>query len=69
MNLFNPFRSSRLTPKPAPAPAPPPPPAELSAEARARLDYLFRLGPRSGAINPLLYVLTRYRAGQEAEGK
>ena len=39
--------------------------AEASRAARERLEYLFRYGTRQGVINPLLYVLTRYRAQEQ----
>lgn len=32
----------------------------------SRLDYLFRHSLRSGEINPLLYLLRRYRQGERA---
>ncbi len=36
--------------------------SETARLAKERLDYVFRYGIRHGAINPLLYVMTRYRA-------
>lgn len=44
------------------------PGASLDAPARpessqARLEHLFRHALRSGSINPLLYMLSRYRQG------
>lgn len=39
---------------------PKPPEPEVPA---TRLEYLFRLSLRRGEINPLLYLLKRYRQG------